>query len=152
MIIMSTRFGELEVTEEQIIHFPYGIPGFLDEKAFVHLPHDEESPFSFLQSAHEPNLSFLLVDPFAFLKGYEFEIEDEMSKEMEISKKNPPHVFVIATVKENVRNMTVNLLAPIIINFKKRLGRQVIIEKREYSIRHKLFSDTQAVAASEGGE
>ena len=76
MQIESTRFGTIEVREEQVIHFPHGIPGFLNEKAFVHLPYEEGSPFSFLQSTTDPNLSFLLVDPFVFIKDYEFALED----------------------------------------------------------------------------
>ncbi|MFZ3371710.1 MAG: flagellar assembly protein FliW, partial [Desulfitobacteriaceae bacterium] len=61
MKIESTRFGELEVAEEQLINFPHGIPGFPDEKTFVYLLHGTESPFSFLQSTTEANLTFLLA-------------------------------------------------------------------------------------------
>lgn len=151
MKIESTRFGELEVTEEQLLRFPHGIPGFLDEKVFVHIPHDEESPFSFLQSATETDLSFLLVDPFAFLKEYEFKLEDEVVEELDLSVENPPQVFLIASVSGNLSDMTVNLLAPIVINDAARTGRQVILDKPEYSIRHKLFSDGQPSEVIEGG-
>lgn len=47
MKIESTRFGELEVAEEQIINFPHGIPGFPDEKTFAYILQDDESPFLF---------------------------------------------------------------------------------------------------------
>lgn len=152
MIIESTRFGSLDVTEEQIINFPNGIPGFLEEKAFVHLPYDGDSPFSFLQSTREVNLSFLLVNPFAFIKDYEFVLEDEVANEMGLSEENLPQVFLVATVKGNINDMTVNLLAPIVVNEQKRIGKQVILDKAEYSVRHKLFKDTQATEASEGGK
>lgn len=139
MKIKSTRFGELEVDEEEILHFPHGIPGFLHEKAFVHIPHEVASPFSFLQSTTEADLSFLLVDPFAFVNDYEFVLEDEVAKELELSSKNPPQVFLIATVRKKVTDMTVNLLAPLVVNGAKCTGRQVILDKPEYSIRHRLF-------------
>src|SRR5690554_4086507 len=102
MKIESTRFGTIEITEEDILHFPLGIPGFLHEKEFVLLPHGEDSPFSFLQSVNEPNLSFLLVEPFAFFQDYEFRLDDSVVKEMELTEDNPPQVLVIATVKENI--------------------------------------------------
>lgn len=151
MRIETTRFGSLEISEEQIIHFPEGIPGFLNEKAFVHLPHDPESPFSFLQSTMEANLSFLLVNPFEFIQEYEFTLEDEVTKELELSEENPPQIFVIATVRENIKDMTVNLLAPIVVNESKGIARQVILGKPEYAIRHKLFADETSPEASEGG-
>lgn len=151
MKIESTRFGELEVEENQILHFPNGIPGFHDEKKFVHIPHDAESPFSFLLSTTEANLSFLLVNPFAFFNDYEFKVEDEVAEELGLSLENPPQVFLIASVKEKVTDMTVNLLAPIVLNVVKRTGRQIIIDKPEYSIRHKLFTDGQVSEAVEGG-
>lgn len=151
MRIESVRFGELEVSEEQILRFPHGIPGFLSEKAFVHIPYDQESPFSFLQSTNEVNLCFLLVNPFAFIQDYEFVLEDEIAKELELSPENPPEVFLIATVKETITNMTVNLLAPLVVNGTKRIGRQVILDKPEYSIRHRLFPDASAMEIAEGG-
>ncbi len=152
MKIESTRFGTLDVAPEQIIHFPHGIPGFLDEKAFVHLPHDENSPFSFLQSTTDADLSFLLVDPFPFIPGYEFDIDDDLAGELELSEKNPPQVFLMGTVRERITDMTVNLLAPIVVNRGKGIGRQIILDKTEYSIRHKLFPGAQASRTTEGGE
>jgi len=151
MKIESTRFGELEVAEEQLINFPQGIPGFPDEKTFVHMGHDAESPFSFLQSTTEVNLTFLLANPFAFIKDYEFVLEDDVAEELGLSQENPPQVFLIATVKEKLADMTVNLLAPVVVNRINRMGRQVILEKPEYSIRHKLFPDGLPIEATKGG-
>lgn len=151
MKIQSTRFGELEVAEEQLFNFPYGIPGFPDEKIFVFIPLDEESPFAYLQSTTEANLTFLLADPFAFFKDYEFVLVDEIAKELDLSEENPPQVFLIATVKEKLADMTVNLLAPLVMNGLNRTGRQVILDKREYSIRHKLFPDGLPKEAVKGG-
>ncbi|HWQ43949.1 MAG TPA: flagellar assembly protein FliW [Desulfosporosinus sp.] len=151
MKIESTRFGELEVADEQIINFPHGIPGFPDEKTFVYIVQDKESPFSFLQSTTEVHLSFLLADPFAFIQDYEFVLEDDVAEELGLSQENPPQVFLIASVKEKLVDMTVNLLAPVVVNRINRTGRQVILDKSEYSIRHKLFPDGLPKEAVKGG-
>ena len=37
MQIKSTRFGEFEVSEELIVQFPEGLPGFEDQKQFAFL-------------------------------------------------------------------------------------------------------------------
>lgn len=152
MIIESTRLGQLEVAEEQLFNFPHGIPGFPDEKTFLYVLHDAESPFVFLQSTMEANLTFLLVDPFAFLVDYEFVLDDEVAKELDLSLENPPQVFLVANAKERLADMTVNLLAPIVINGVNRTGRQVILDKPEYSIRHKLFPDGLLKEAVKGGK
>lgn len=151
MKIKSTHFGELDVAEERFINFPHGIPGFPDEKTFVFILLDTESPFSFLQSTTEADLFFLLVDPFSFFKDYEFVLEDDMTEELGLSQENPPQVFLIATVKKSLANMTVNLLAPIVINRINRTSRQVILDKPGYSISHKLFPDGLPKEAIEGG-
>jgi flagellar assembly factor FliW len=152
MKIESTRFGELEVAEEQLFSFPFGIPGFPEEKSFVYILHDAESPFSFLQSTTEANLTFLLVDPFAFFKDYEFVLDDEVAKELDLSLENLPQVLLIATVKTKVAEMTVNLLAPLVLNGVNRIGRQVILDKKEYSVCHKLFPDGLPKEAVKGGK
>ncbi|WP_042340025.1 flagellar assembly protein FliW [Desulfosporosinus youngiae] len=151
MNIKSTRFGELEVTEELLFKFPHGIPGFPEEKTFIFIPLDEKSPFAYLQSATEANLTFLLVDPFAFFRGYEFNLDDEIAKELGLSEQNLPQVFLIANSKDNLADMTVNLLAPLVINGLNRTGRQVILDNPDYSICHKLFPDGLPKEAVKGG-
>ena len=152
MKIESTRFGELEVAEEHLFNFPHGIPGFPEEKGFAYILHDAESPFSFLQSTKEANLTFVLVDPFAFFKDYEFVLEDEVTKDLELSQENLPQVFLIATLKGKLAEMTVNLRAPLVLNGVNRTARQVILDKSEYSISHKLFPDGLPKEAVKGGK
>lgn len=151
MKIKSTRFSDLEVSEDQLINFPQGIPGFPNEKTFAYILQDEESPFSFFQSTTEANLTFLLADPFAFIRDYEFVLEDEVAEELGLSLENRPQVFLIATVKEKLADMTVNLLAPVVVNWINRKGRQVILDKPEYTIRHKLFPNGLPNEAVKGG-
>ncbi|MDQ7096260.1 flagellar assembly protein FliW [Desulfosporosinus sp. PR] len=151
MIIKSAQFGELEVTEDHLIRFPDGIPGFPEEKSFVYIAQDEESPFSFLQSVLAEHLMFLLVDPFTFFKDYEFVLEDEAAEEMNLSPENPPQVFLIATIKETLADMTVNMMAPIVINPAARIGRQVVLHRSGYSVCEKLFPNGLP-SETKGGE
>jgi len=139
MVVKSTRFGTLEVEEKDILHFPEGLPGFADEKAFVFIPYGPQSPFAFLQSVAEPNLTFLIVEPFAFFADYRFELADDLAKAIGVSKKMPPQVFAIVTVPEKMEEMTANLLAPIVVNPARRLALQVVLEKVPYTTRHRLF-------------
>ncbi len=139
MIIHSTRFGEIEIRDEHIIKFPSGLPGFPDETAFVLLPYQPESPFSFLQSATDNNLAFLTVDPFAFFKDYVFELDDQTVDELDLSEDNAPLIINIVAVPEKIENLTANLLAPIVINRQTRTGRQIVLEKTSYTTKEFVF-------------
>jgi len=140
MMVQSTRFGEIEVSEETVLQFPYGIPGFLEEKTFSLLPHQPNSPFSFLQSLNDPDLTFIVVDPFAFIQDYDFEIDDEIAKELDISLEKPPQILNIVKVLGKIEDMTVNLGAPIVVSWHKQMAIQYLIENTTYSIRHPLFT------------
>lgn len=152
MIIQSTRFGELKIAETDIISFSHGIPGFPDEKAFVAVVSDPDSPFSFLQSTTEANLTFLIADPFAFFNDYEFTLDDEVAQELGVSQEKPPQIFIIATVREKFEEMTANLLAPIVINMQERIGRQIILDQSGYGTRHRIFPDGLPEQAAQGGK
>ena len=63
MKIETSRFGTVEITEEQIFTFPMGLLGFAKYKQFVVIDHTEESPFKWLQSVEEGSLAFIITDP-----------------------------------------------------------------------------------------
>lgn len=152
MHINSTRFGDIEVPEEHIIQFSNGIPGFPEEKTFAYLQLEPGSPFSFLQSTTEPNLTFLLADPFAFFNDYEFTLDDDLAAELEVTAENPPQVFNIATSRGKLEDMTVNLMAPVVINPGTRRGTQVILDRSLYPVRQKLFPNGLPQKPAKGGK
>lgn len=151
MIIQSTRFGELTISEEAVLQFTHGLPGFPGEKTFGFLQYQPESPFAFLQSVTEPNLAFLVVDPFPFFKDYHVEIDDELAKELGLSGENLPQVVNVVRVPEQSEEMTANLLAPIIINWRDRKAIQLILEKKSYTVRHRIFPEGLPNQVVKGG-
>lgn len=152
MKIKTTRFGELDIAIETILKFDQGIPGFPDEKEFAFLPYEKGSPFAFLQSTHDADLTFLIVEPFSFLPEYTFELSDEWSKEIGVSAENLPQIFNIVSIKEPLQQTTVNLLAPVIVNWKDGKAKQIILEKVEYTTKHLLFPDGLSNQTNQGGK
>ena len=152
MIISSTRFGQIDVSDDQVTQFPFGLPGFPEEKQFVILPYKPDSPFYFLQSLKDCDLSFLAVNPFDFFSDYEFKIEEEITEAMGFSQETLPEVYAIITVPQQTEDMTANLLAPIVINRAKQMGMQLILEKTAYTTRHRLFPAKENKEAGEGGK
>jgi flagellar assembly factor FliW len=142
MKFTTERFGEIEVTEENVINFSKGILGFDDLKKFALFPADEkqETPFYFLQSVEEGSLCFFLLDTFSFFSEYDIELEDSSVTELGVEKPEDVLVFTIVTVQGDLKEATTNLKAPVIINLNKRLAKQVVIEKGDYLIKQPLFS------------
>lgn len=140
LLIHSTQLGDLEVSEDEIIDFPHGLPGFPEQQAFAFLPYQVDSPFGYLQSVVEPRLTFLVVNPFAFFKDYEFQLNDEITQEFALTLPNTPQIMNIVSVPGKTEDMTANLLAPIVINTQTSKAVQVILEKTTYTTRHRLFS------------
>lgn len=139
MIIESTRLGQLDVSDTDIINFQQGLGGFPDEKSFVLIAHQPDSPFVFLQSATEPNLTFIMLESLTIFNEYEFVLRDETVKELNLSIENPPQIFNIVTMPEKVDDMTVNLLAPIVVNSKEGIAQQVVLENVEYRTQQRMF-------------
>jgi flagellar assembly factor FliW len=152
MQIRSTRFGAIEVTEDMLIRFPHGLPGFPHEHEFAYLPSEMDNPFAFLQSTTEPNLAFIVVDPFAFFKDYEFSLDDQIACELGLSNENPPQIVNIVSVPANPEEMTANLLAPVIVNTHSKTAIQMVLEKTAYTTRHRLFPNGFERPPGKGGK
>jgi len=143
MKIETTRFGRIEVCEDKVLFFLRGLIGFEDLRRFVVLPLDDNPYFVWLQSAEEPQIAFLLADPFVFFQGYELDIPEGALEKLKITERSQVLVQVISTIPQTgVADMTANLVGPVIINTKENLGMQVILSDSKYGARHPLFKNT----------
>jgi flagellar assembly factor FliW len=148
--VKTTKFGTIEINETDIITFNDGLPGFPDEHQFVIIPYEEESPFVYLQSATEDYLAFIMASPFLFFPDYEFELDEANMKELDINSDKDIAIYVMITVpKQDVKQMTANLVAPVVINVHTRQAKQTVLEKSQYQTKHKLFTIN---ASHEGGK
>ena len=141
MKINTSRFGELDVPEICIVRFLNGLPGFPRLKKYALIPYAQDSPFYILQSVSNPDLTLLLTDPYRFFNDYIFELEDEFAASYGFTADNPPHVFTVVTLKEEIEQATVNLMAPILVNWNKQTAVQLVLEHSSYSLRQKLFPE-----------
>lgn len=141
MKLQTTRLGEIEVYPDQIITFPKGILSFEEYKQFAILPaeENEENPFFFLQSTEEESLCFFMLDTFIFFTEYNIELDEPTIKDLEITSPEEILIFTIVTAKESLKEATTNLKGPIIVNIKKKLGKQILLDKGDYLIKQPLF-------------
>lgn len=137
MIINTKNFGELTIGESDKIHFEEGLLGFEDKREFVLLNNydtEDPVPFMWLQSVDDPELTFVVSIPFFLKPDYEFEIEDQDCKQMDIQKPDNVGVYSICKIQDSVENMTFNLKSPIIINATNRKAKQIILYNSSYKV------------------
>lgn len=138
-------FGKIEIEEERIITFPDGVPGFEDSKEFVIIENPEDDiPFNWLQSIDNPNLAFVIINPFVFKSDYDFEIPDLVVKKLKIVEQKDISVYTIVVVPEDINKMTANLSGPVIINVNKRLGKQIILDDKRYHTKHLILEELKS--------
>ncbi len=142
MIIETTHFGTIEINDETIITFDYGIPGFEDTRRYgIIMGDDKDSPFKWIQSVEKSELAFALVDPFSIRNDYEFDIKDEYVSLLGIEDASKVMVLCIVVVPEDIKMISMNLKAPIIINTQNNKAAQIILDTDKYSVRHYIFEE-----------
>ncbi len=138
--INTVRFGEIEIPEEKIIHFADGMPAFEGEHDYVIVPFDETSPYVFLQSVKTPELAFLITMPFVFFPDYEFQLEDDIAEKMGLRSPDDMLIYTLITIPDgNIKEMTANLMAPVVINKATNQARQIVLDRGKYTTKHRLF-------------
>lgn len=139
---IETKFlGEVTIDPTTIIEFPEGIPAFEEEKQFVLIPLAPNSPFITIQSVKTPTVGFLAAYPFNFKEDYQFDIEETDKEKLKIESDEEVVVYSIITLNDSLANSTMNLLAPVIINSKEKIAKQVVLtDNEQHPLRYPLKS------------
>jgi len=137
----TARFGSVDVQDEDILLFPEALYGFDQEKEFALLPLDPkiDSPMEWLQSLKTPELAFVVTDPFLFVPQYKMVLNDDEKHQLKIESTESVVIRVIVTIPKVHTEMTANLVAPLVINQKNRLAKQIVLTSAEYDTKHYLM-------------
>ncbi len=145
MKVNTKLFGEIEIDDEKIITFEGGIVGFPDLKQFA-LMHDEGDGddggqgLSFLVSMDEPAFAMPVVNPLVIKDSYNPVVEDDYLIPLGDLKEEDMLVLVTVTVPHDITKMTVNLMAPFIVNANTRKAVQVILDEDDkYPVKYPIY-------------
>ena len=144
MLVKTKCFGEVDISEEKVIEFEDGIMGFEEYKKYTIIYDNtdgDKSTISWLQSMDEPGLALPIINPFSVKEDYNPTVEGEVIDRLGTMNDENTVVFVILTVPADVKKMTANLRAPLVINADTRKACQVIVENDQYPIRYKVFNE-----------
>jgi flagellar assembly factor FliW len=139
MHIQTTRFGVVTIDPEHVMTFPQGMLGIGEGGAarFALLESEEWGPFYWLQSADDPQLAFLVVDPALFFKDYQVCIREETQTDLDLADAKEGQLLVICNRAGEW--LTGNLLGPLVINTRTRVGQQVVLTEKKWTCRQPLI-------------
>lgn len=144
MTFETGRFGQVNVGSDEIIQIPQGIMGFPDCTSFCLVDPGDETLILWLQSLESPDIAFPVLEPKIFKHDYAARLSAAELRELKLENINQSAVFAILTIPENVTEMTANLKAPLVINLKQQIAKQVVLQENEYSIRHEMFKELRS--------
>ncbi len=143
MKIITTRFGELEVTPDDMLEFAEGLLGFGHLRRFVLLDDPNDDIFAWLQSCESPEIAFPVLEPELFSPLYQIDLSKTDLEALKIASAKEARLLTIITIPMDPTLMTANLKAPIVINSKKRTARQVVLQDNALPIREPIFAKLQ---------
>ncbi len=142
MKITSTRFGDIELPDDVLIHFEKGLLGLEESTTSLVLLEQEDSPYYWLQSADDPDVAFVVTDPWLFWPDYDLLIPDEVEKELDLKDPEEVEIMVLVSVRpvedSEYPEVTANLLGPLVVNSRTRHGCQLVLDDSEYSTRTQM--------------
>lgn len=148
MLIETTRFGDIEAEASDLVTFPDGIPGFAGRRRMLVInggdllgaETSESHPGLFwLQDAEDPDLAFLTTVPWSAYPDYD--VDPDLDPQIfDGTQPDDVCVLTIVTVRrdETSATLTTNLLAPIVIDQRRRVGKQVVLEGSDWPVRAPL--------------
>lgn len=136
MQLQIVRQGQqmtVDVSEAERIRFPTGMIGFEKATEFALLP-DPEGGIQWLHATNEETVAFAVLDPFLIWPDYDVTVPDADAEALELSRPQDAQLLAIITPREDPSQITANLRAPIVINRRLRIGRQIILADTGYPL------------------
>ncbi len=144
MYIQTSRFGAVNLNQEDVLNFKEGILGFSDLHEFVLLDDPTDEIFAWLQSCEQPGIAFPVLEPELFMEGiYQPRLGNSDLIALRAKSIKNLRFFCIITIPDDPKQMTANIKAPVAINVKDRIARQCVLQDNHLAIREPIFSKLQ---------
>lgn len=149
MKINTSRFGEIEIHETDLISIPNGLIGFSDLTQFILLHYKKNSPFKWLQSTQDGTIAFLIVNPTSFYPDYTVEISKKDASALALTHSNDAIIALIVTVPNDTKKISANLKAPLIFNLNTKTGAQLVLKETQYQTKHLIIQEEKKLNRTE---
>ena len=132
------RFGEIAYAENDVMVFPWGLPGFTDLHRWLILSLESQPAYVWIQSLDDPKVALPAADPWAVFEHYDPKLPSYAFVALEIAEAADFTLLCVVVVKPGAEEMTMNLMAPIVVNLKTRRARQVVLDGSNYSVKEAI--------------
>lgn len=132
----SIRFGEVQVAEQEVIEFPFGLIG-LGGLHYTLLDRNPGTGFLWLHSVEEPALALPVVRPELFFSEFSLHMAPEDSERTGIEEGADIMLYVTVRATPDPLDITANLRAPLVIH--EGRGYQVINANPQAQLQAPLF-------------
>ena len=143
MRVSTTRFGDIEITEQDLFEFKEGLLGFGDLRKFIILDDPNDEIFAWLQSCENPDVAFPILEPGLFYDTSAIRIPKSDIEALGLDSIQSGKLFCIVTIPADPTLMTANMKAPVLINLDTRRARQCVLQDNSLEIREAIFTKLQ---------
>ena len=127
------RLGTCAYDEADVFVFPWGLPGFEELRTFIVIQLESQDRLYWLQSLEDLGVALPLGDPWTFFPQYEPKLP--AFAEISLDLVNPEDFTLLAVMVGAEGGRTfMNLMAPIVLNLKNHIGRQIPLETGRYTV------------------
>lgn len=123
------------------ITFEKGLLGLEHLKKYKIEDIEDNEDFKLISSIEDPDISLVIISPFKVKEDYEIDLSDETVKNLQIDSSEDVLLYTTVTVNSDVKKITTNLRAPLVINKKNNLAEQVVLSKEAYEIKYPLVKE-----------
>jgi flagellar assembly factor FliW len=141
----SVRFGTVEVGEEEVLEFPFGLIG-LGGARYTLIDRNPGTGFLWLHCVDDAALALPVVGPEQFFPEFRLEMAPEDVERTGIEDASAMRILVTLRATPNPLDITANLRAPLVID--GRRGYQVINASADAPLQAPLFELAAEPAAT----
>jgi flagellar assembly factor FliW len=142
------KFGECTYGADEVIDFPWGLPGFPNLVRWLPLNLESQKNFIWLQSLDDVNVALPAIDPWLVFEDYDPKLPAYAFTSLDVKDASDFATLCVVVVTPNASEMTINLAAPVIVNLRTRKGRQILLEGTSYSARELIPRKAAEAAGS----
>lgn len=137
-LVNFPRFGDFAYRDSDVIEFPWGMPGFPDLHRWLFLTLDSQPSFVWLQSLDDHGVALPTANPWMIFEDYDPAMPAYAFAALDIQNAAEFTYLNVMVVSRGAEEMTMNLMAPIIVNLRTRKAAQITLEGSPYSVRQPI--------------
>jgi flagellar assembly factor FliW len=146
--VISSKFGELSIKKADIVFFEEGILGFEEYKEYCVVDPNDNTLILWMQSITNPEISFPIIEPEVFKPDYKALLLPIDIKALALEEPFKVKTYVILTIPANIEALSANLKAPIVINSKSNLAKQIVLQDSKLSVKQEIYKELKLAIAA----